>query len=107
MPWQYLNITGRGTKIAVILIQNDKSLGDSESVTNFCTECEISPRSLFVIGLQDSLLPTVMRLETSLHELSQNFYHLEIKNVRSHNEALNKSTHLLLMVRHMFKIGRN
>jgi len=98
-------LKGRGSKIAIILIQNDKNVGSSDSVTSFCTECEISPRSLFVIALQDSLLPTIIRLETSLHELSQNFYHLEIKYVRSHNEALNKSTHLLLMVRHMFKIG--
>jgi len=98
-------LKGRGTKIAIILMQNEKSVGSSESVTTFCTECQISPRSLFVIALQDSLLPTIIRLETSLHELSQNFYHLEIKYVRSHNEALNKSTHLLLMVRHMFKIA--
>ena len=65
----------------------------------------ISYKNFFTIYLQDSLLPTIIRLETSLHELSQNFYHLEIKYVRSHNEALNKSTHLLLMVRHMFKIA--
>ena len=74
-------------------------------MTGFCTECEISPRSLFVIGMKDQLLSAVVRLEAALHELSQNYYHLEIKNVRSHKDALNKSSHMLLMIRHMFKVG--
>jgi len=97
-------LQGRGTKICVVLLQDDSSHGDTDSVTNFCTECEISPRSLFVIGTKD-LLSAVIRLEATLHELSQNYYHLEIKNVRSHKDALNKSSHMILMIRHMFKIG--
>jgi len=98
-------LIGRNTKITVVLLQSEENCGDTESITNFCTECEISHRSVFVIALKDQLLPSVVRLEATLHELSQNYYHILIKNVRSHKEALNKSSHILLMIRHMFKIG--
>ena len=40
-----------------------------------------------------------------MHEMAQNYYHSEIKNVRSHRDLLNKSTHLYLYVRHQFKLG--
>jgi len=98
-------LAGRSTKLALVLLQDANSVGDTDAVTGFCTECEISPRSLFVIGLKDQLLSAAVRLEAALHELSQNYYHLEIKRVRSHKDALNKSSHMLLMIRHMFKIG--
>ena len=97
-------LAGRTTKICLVLLQDETSHAEADSVTNFCTECEISPRSLFVLGTKD-LLTAVIRLEATLHELSQNYYHLEIKNVRSHKDALNKSSHMVLMIRHMFKIG--
>jgi hypothetical protein len=41
-------------------------------------------RSVFVLGLADQLLGTAVRLEAALHELSQNYYHTHIKNVRAH-----------------------
>ena len=98
-------LQGRGTKISVVLLQDENTHGDNDSITTFCTECEISPRSIFTVGLKDQLLSTIIRLEATLHELSQNYYHLEIKNVRSHKDALNKSSHMFLMIRHMFKVG--
>ena len=57
------------------------------------------------MGIKDQLLPSVIRLESVLHELSQNYYHLEIKNVRGHKDGLNKASHMVLMIRHMFKLG--
>ena len=98
-------LQGRGTKISVVLMQEESSRGENDSVTSFCTQCEISPRSLFVMGVKDQLLPSVIRLEAVLHELSQNYYHLEIKNVRGHKDGLNKASHMVLMIRHMFKLG--
>lgn len=108
-----LSLAGRMTKLALVLIQSESTptessaedVNASEAVTSLCTECEISSRALFTLPSNDDLPLTVMRLENSLHEMAQNYYHLEIKNIRGHREMINKSTHLYLFVRHQYKLG--
>lgn len=53
----------------------------------------------------DHLQGYIVRLENAFYDLAQNYYHSEAKNVKSHRDHLNKSTHQYLFVRHQFKMG--
>ena len=67
----------------------------AESVTQLCTECELSSRAVFTLLVNGDELPhSVVKLENSLHDMAQNYYHSEIKNIRGHREMINKTTHL-------------
>ncbi|XP_040569787.1 trafficking protein particle complex subunit 11 [Lepeophtheirus salmonis] len=105
-------LSGRGTKLAVVLIQKEAPLPsaasdeDSERASSLCSACELSSRSLFALPIStDSLRGYAVKLENAFYELSQNYYHSEIRGVKSHRDYLNKTTHLYLFVRHQFKIG--
>eukprot|EP00096_Caligus_rogercresseyi_P005662 TRINITY_DN21630_c0_g1_i1.p1 TRINITY_DN21630_c0_g1~~TRINITY_DN21630_c0_g1_i1.p1 ORF type:complete len:1144 (-),score=382.67 TRINITY_DN21630_c0_g1_i1:80-3382(-) len=105
-------LSGRGTKLAVVLIQKEAPLPyaasdeDSERASSLCSACELSPRSLFALPMSaESLRGYASKLENAFYELSQNYYHQEIRNVKSHRDHLNKTTHAYLFVRHQFKIG--
>ena len=77
----------------------------SERATALCSSCELSARSLFVLPINaENLSGYITRLETAFYELAQNYYHQEIRNVKSHRDYLNKTTHLYLFVRHQFKV---
>lgn len=108
-------LTGRATKIVVVLIQTDvanpavvtsEDTTASERAASLCAACELSARSLFVLPLKaENLSGYVVRLENAFYELAQNYYHQEIRGVKSHRDYLNKTTHLYLFVRHQFKAG--
>ncbi len=108
-------LSGRGTKIAVVLVQRDASslpavasedAAASERASALCAACELSNRSLFVLpAAAENLDGFVARLEGAFYELAQNYYHQEIRAVKSHRDYLNKTTHLYLFVRHQFKVG--
>ncbi|TRY69565.1 hypothetical protein TCAL_07632 [Tigriopus californicus] len=104
-------LAGRATKLAVVLIQNaaanpvDEGVA-TEKAASVCSECELSARSLFVLPVKDdNLSGYILRLETAFYELSQNYYHQEIRGIKAHRDHLNKTTHLYLFVRHQFKAG--
>ena len=106
-------LAGRGTKVAVVLIQKDP-VGDpgiqdttaSERASALCSACELSARSLFVLPTNaENISGFVIRLENAFYELAQNYYHQEIRGVKGHRDYLNKTTHLYLFVRHQFKAG--
>ena len=93
----------RQTKLAVVLLQDTM---DQDTVTIVCTECSIPARA--VINLSPAgcqLKPDILEFEETLQELANNYYHGQIKSVKSHRDHLNKATHLQLLVRHSFKIG--
>ena len=106
-------LAGRGTKIAVVLIQKDpvsdpgiQDVNASERASALCSACELSARSLFVLPTNaENISGFVIRLENAFYELAQNYYHQEIRGVKGHKDYLNKTTHLYLYVRHQFKAG--
>ncbi len=118
-------LAGRGTKLAVVLVQQDAALplaedtGASERASALCSACELSTRALFVLpasvkpqgeagagtGGGENLSGYILRLENAFYELAQNYYHQEIRGVKAHRDYLNKTTHLYLFVRHQFKVG--
>ena len=78
----------------------------SERAATLCSACELSARSLFVLPINaENLSGFIHRLESAFYELAQNYYHQEIRGVKSHKDYLNKTTHLYLFVRHQFKAG--
>uniref|UniRef100_A0A8C4PYM1 Trafficking protein particle complex subunit 11 n=1 Tax=Eptatretus burgeri TaxID=7764 RepID=A0A8C4PYM1_EPTBU len=105
------SLQGRGTKVAVVLIQKKaplppgEDLVASERAATLCTACELSAKALFVLPHTDHLVGYIIRLENAFYELSQGYYHAEARKVKSHKELLNRTTHQLLFVRHQFKIG--
>ncbi|RWS25678.1 trafficking protein particle complex subunit 11-like protein, partial [Leptotrombidium deliense] len=106
-------LTGRNTRIALVLVQEnltfpgvDDSL-PTERAAHLCSVCDLSPKSLFVLPLLDHQHFTgfVLRMETAIFELAKGYYQYEAKIIKAHKEHLNKTTHQLLFVRHMFKIA--
>ncbi|XP_076446039.1 trafficking protein particle complex subunit 11-like [Babylonia areolata] len=103
------SLQGRGTKIAVVLLQKSAPLppgedvGAAERAASFCAACDISAKSLYVLPQTDHLLGFTIRLENAFYELAQSYYHTEARKVKSHKDFLNKTTHQLLFVRHQFK----
>ena len=106
-------LSGRGTKVAIVLIQKDpvsdpgiQDVNASERASALCSACELSARSLFVLPTNaENISGFVIRLENAFYELAQNYYHQEIRGVKGHRDYLNKTTHLYLYVRHQFKAG--
>ncbi|KAK5645307.1 hypothetical protein RI129_006607 [Pyrocoelia pectoralis] len=104
-------LEGRNTKIVVVLIQDTLPLPTGEDVlateraVALCASCELNAKSLFVLPHGDHLQGYVIRLENAFYDLAKNFYYLEAKNIKSHREHLNKTTHQYLFVRHQFKMG--
>lgn len=104
-------LDGRNTRLTVVLIQSSLPLpaGEdilaSERAVALCASCEINAKSLFVLPHGDHLQGYIVRLETAFYDLAQNYYHTEAKNVKSHRDHLNKTTHQYLFVRHQFKMG--
>lgn len=104
-------LSGRNTKVAVVLIQRNSPLPPGEDVfateraTALCSACELTPKMLYVFPHTDHLFGYAIRLENAFYELAQNYYQNQIKVVKSHREHLNKTTHQLLFVRHQFKIA--
>ena len=95
----------RTTKLALVLVQRSRpgaaaaedggAVSAAESVTQLCTECELSSRAVFTLLVNGDELPhSVVKLENSLRDMAQNYYHSEIKNIRGHREMINKTTHL-------------
>ncbi|CAD5123244.1 DgyrCDS11600 [Dimorphilus gyrociliatus] len=105
------SLTGRTTKVAVVLIQKNAPLPPGDDVVAadraaaLCNACELSSKSLFVLPHSDQLLGYTIRLENAFYELSQSYYHSQARKVKSHKELLNKTNHQLLFVRHQFKIA--
>lgn len=104
-------LEGRSTRIAVILVQQTAPLPTGEDMlaaeraAALCTSCELNPKSLFVLPHGDHLQGYTHRLENAFYDLAQNYYHHEARNVKSHRDHLNKTTHQYLFVRHLFKMG--
>lgn len=104
-------LEGRNTRITVVLIQQTLPLPVGEDVlaaeraASLCASCELNTKSLFVLPLGDHLQGYTVRLETAFYDLAQNYYHHEARNIKSHRDHLNKTTHQYLFVRHQFKMG--
>jgi len=96
-------LTGRQTKLAIVILQD---MVDQDTVTSICTECSISSRAVFSLNPSSpTAMTSVVQLESTLQELASNYYHGQIKTIKSHRDMLNKATHLQLLVRHSFKVG--
>ncbi|XP_069669154.1 trafficking protein particle complex subunit 11 [Periplaneta americana] len=104
-------LEGRNTRIAVILVQQTAPLPTGEDMlaaeraAALCTSCELNAKSLFVLPHGDHLQGYTHRLENAFYDLAQNYYHHEARNIKSHRDHLNKTTHQYLFVRHLFKMG--
>lgn len=105
------SLSGRGTKVCVVLVQKNAPLPPGEDVmaaeraASLCSACELSAKSLFVLPITDHLLGYTIRLENAYYEMAQSYYHTEARRVKTHKDYLNKTTHQLLFVRHQFKIA--
>ena len=97
-------LASRQTKLAVVILEEKC---DQDTITAICTECSIPARAVFCMAPPSSSQVTapVLEFEETLQELASNYYHAQIKTVKSHRDHLNKATHLGLLVRHSFKIG--
>ncbi|XP_067008734.2 trafficking protein particle complex subunit 11 [Anabrus simplex] len=104
-------LDGRNTRIVVVLIQQTAPLPTGEDMlateraTALCTSCDLNAKSLFVLPHGDHLHGYTLRLENVFYEFALNYYHYEIRNVKSHRDQLNKTTHQYLFVRHQLKTG--
>lgn len=104
-------LEGRNTRITVVLVQQTlplpagEDLLAAERAAALCGSCELNTKSLFVLPLGDHLQGYTVRLETAFCDLAQNYYHHEARNIKSHRDHLNKTTHQYLFVRHQFKMG--
>uniref|UniRef100_UPI00358EE0D2 trafficking protein particle complex subunit 11 n=1 Tax=Myxine glutinosa TaxID=7769 RepID=UPI00358EE0D2 len=93
------SLQGRGTKVAVVLIQKKaplppgEDLVASERASTLCAACELSAKALFVLPHTDHIVGYIIRLENAFYELSQGYYHAEARKVKSHKELLNRTTH--------------
>lgn len=58
-----------------------------------------------ISGNLQCVLYILFRLENAFYDLAQNYYHHEARNIKSHRDHLNKTTHQYLFVRHLFKMG--
>ncbi|XP_064613188.1 trafficking protein particle complex subunit 11-like [Liolophura sinensis] len=105
------SLHGRGTRVAVVLIQKNAPLPPGEDVmaaeraASFCSACDLSAKSLFVLPHTDHLIGYTIRLENAFYELAQGYYHSEARKVKAHKDFLNKTNHQLLFVRHQFKVA--
>lgn len=105
------SLQGRGTKVAVVLIQKNAPLPPGEDMVaaeraaSLCSACDLSAKQLYVLPHTDHLIGYTIRLENAFYELAQSYYHAEARKVKSHRDFLNKTTHQLLFVRHQFKIA--
>ncbi|XP_071790310.1 trafficking protein particle complex subunit 11-like [Asterias amurensis] len=105
------SLHGRGTRVAVVLIQKNAPLPPGEDGKTaerpaaLCAACELSAKSLFVLPCVDHLLGYTIRLENAFYELTQGYYYTEARRVKAHREFLNRTTHQLLFVRHAFKFA--
>lgn len=75
-------LSGRATKIAVVLIQREVSAlmtedhTASDRASALCSACELSARSLFVLPADaENVAGFALRLENAFLELAQNYYH--------------------------------
>lgn len=103
-------LDGRSTRVVVVLIQSSAMpAGDdaiaSDKATALCASCELNAKSLLVLPHVDHLQGYAVRLENAFYDFAQNYYHVEARNIKSHREYLNKTTHLYLFVRHQFKMA--
>ena len=100
-------LAGRLTKVVVVLLQTDSSTPTDTVMTALCAQCGLSSRAIFPlrVGEGEEIAGRVVQLEIAVQELAQNYYHGQIKVVRSHREQMNKTSHLQLLVRHGFKLG--
>ncbi|KAL5018539.1 hypothetical protein ScPMuIL_004261 [Solemya velum] len=105
------SLQGRGTKVAVVLIQKNAPLPPGEDVVaaeraaSLCSACDLSAKHLYVLPHTGHLIGYTIRLENAFYEMGQSYYHGEARKVKSHRDFLNKTTHQLLFVRHQFKIA--
>ena len=106
-PWQLGCLINLWTLIVLIFLDVFLFFSTaSERAATLCSACELSARSLFVLPINaENLSGFIHRLESAFYELAQNYYHQEIRGVKSHKDYLNKTTHLYLFVRHQFKAG--
>ncbi|OQV19551.1 Trafficking protein particle complex subunit 11 [Hypsibius exemplaris] len=108
------SLAGRSTRIALVLVQSrphtfapGEPSPDSEKVNGLCNSCELTLKQVFFLPNNDQLMGYVIRLETALSEMVQQYYLNESKRVRGHRDAVMRmaSQNLSLLVRHQFKIG--
>ncbi|KAI1292169.1 Trafficking protein particle complex subunit 11 [Halotydeus destructor] len=106
-------LSGRSTRIALVLIQSSATPGGEEWIINeraalLCQNCDLPANSLFVLPFSDDvqqMLAYVVRIESTIHELSKAYYDQKAKTVKMHRDGLSKTTHQLLFVRHQFKMA--
>ena len=102
-------LAGRGTKMAVVLIQKEPTAGlptgsnddtvAAERASALCSACELSQRSLFVLPLATpNLQGFVVRLENAFYELAQNYYHQEIRGIKAHRLGKMESSNGALFI---------
>nr|KAG5709256.1 hypothetical protein BaRGS_018008 [Batillaria attramentaria] len=72
---------------------NGEDVMAAERAASFCSACDISAKSLYVLPQTDHLLGYTIRLENAFYELAQSYYHTEARRVKSHKDFLNKTTH--------------
>lgn len=107
-------MAGRSTRIALVLIQSRPHVfapgepsPDAEKITSMCNACELAFKQLFLLPNNDNLAVYVVRLETALFEMVQQYYLNEAKRVRGHRDAIMRmqSSNLPLLVRHKANSG--
>ncbi|XP_075588783.1 LOW QUALITY PROTEIN: trafficking protein particle complex subunit 11 gry [Dermatophagoides farinae] len=115
-------LINRQIKIVVILLQSepissitynhqdnhqDVNQINKDQATRLCEECDINPKSLFIIPVQDeqSIPGYVHRIESTLNELVKAHFSSKVKQIKSYRDQLNKITQNYLFVRHEFKLG--
>eukprot|EP00080_Pristionchus_pacificus_P008328 PDM68348.1 trpp-11 [Pristionchus pacificus] len=75
-----------GSRLALVLLQ-ERSLPHpdemaTERAAELCSQCQLSPKQLFVLPTSGDMQGYVSKLESALHELAQGFYQQKIKDER-------------------------
>ncbi|GMR43330.1 hypothetical protein PMAYCL1PPCAC_13525, partial [Pristionchus mayeri] len=95
-----------GCRLALVLLQ-ERSLPHpdemaTERAAELCSQCQLSPKQLFVLPTSGDMQGYVSKLESALHELAQGFYQQKIKTIRARSIPNNAAP---LVVRQMFKLA--
>uniref|UniRef100_A0A915Q1U9 Trafficking protein particle complex subunit 11 domain-containing protein n=1 Tax=Setaria digitata TaxID=48799 RepID=A0A915Q1U9_9BILA len=98
------SIGSNATRICIVLLQQtqtDSSLAVERSA-KLCQVCQLPSKQLFVLPTGERMFSSVLRLESSFHELAQAFYQQCLKSVRARSIPNNFSN---LIIRQQFKLA--
>ncbi|VDK66665.1 unnamed protein product [Onchocerca ochengi] len=99
------SIGNHATRICIVLLQQTQPVDNplvTERTAKLCQLCQLPAKQLFVLPIGERMFTSILRLETSFHELAQSFYQHCLKSIRARSIPNNFSN---LIIRQQFKLA--